>query len=73
MWYSGFSWYLCKNEEQAIGTLNFLTVRSFFKFRHGKFLFFLFFRKLFQSTRLYIKGMLRRLASKCAWQIVVKT
>ena len=32
-----------------------------------------FFRKLFQSTRLYIEGILKRLASKCAWQIIVKT
>ena len=30
-----------------------------------------FLRKLFQSTQLYIKGILRWLASKSAWQIVV--
>ena len=27
-----------------------------------------FLRKLFQGTRLYIKGIVRRSASKCAWQ-----
>ena len=32
---------------------------------------FFFCRKLFQSTQLYIKGILRWLASKSAWQIVV--
>ena len=30
-----------------------------------------FLRNLFQSTKLYIKGKLRKLASKCAWQILV--
>ena len=34
--------------------------------------FFFIVRKLFQSTRFYIKGILKRLASKCAWQIVAK-
>ena len=29
-----------------------------------------FIRKLFQSIRLYIKGILR-LASKCAWQLMI--
>ena len=31
----------------------------------------LFFRKLFQSIRLYIKGIVGWLASKCAWQIMI--
>ena len=40
------------------------------KFREkGRSIFFSI--KLFQSTRLYIKGILRWLASKCAWQLVV--
>ena len=30
----------------------------------------IFLRKLFQSTRLYIEEIVRRLASKCAWQIM---
>ena len=29
-----------------------------------------FIRKLFQSARLYILGIVRKLASKCAWQII---
>ena len=36
---------------------------------HGRLVYYYFFlRKLFQSIRLYIKGIVRRSASKCAWQ-----
>ena len=38
----------------------------------SNFLFFIFiFFLLFQSTRLYIKGIVRGSASKCAWQIMI--
>ena len=38
--------------------------------QHSNVIVSIFYRKLFQSTRLNIKGIVRRSASKCAWQMI---
>ena len=56
-----------KNFNRYLQVLDYAKSLNLFKFSTKYF----FLRKLFQSTRLYIKGIVIGSASKCAWQIMI--
>ena len=66
-------YWTCKTWKSFSGVFNWGLILFFLKNKFSENFYFhytlFFIRKLFQSVRLYIKGIVRSLASKCAWQI----